>query len=91
MTLPVEIHQENGRFTAAVLGSSDIRAEAASREEAISAVRAEIDRRRQSGKLVFVFVEPVGVSPFFGMFKDDPTLQELCDEAYRLRDADRPE
>jgi hypothetical protein len=32
---------------------------------------------------------PGGISALAGMFADDPTLREICEEIYRERDADR--
>jgi hypothetical protein len=29
-----------------------------------------------------------GLAGLFGKFRDDPTLREICDQAYKERDAD---
>ena len=41
------------------------------------------------GELTSVDIEPLGISDLAGTYRDDPTLREICEEAYRLRDAER--
>jgi hypothetical protein len=92
MTVPVWVGQENGKFTATVLGAPQVKAEGMTKEQAVAAVTAQLRNRVQAGEVVLVDVDKscmVGVSGLAGIFKDDPTLREICEEAYRLRDAER--
>ena len=91
MTLPFVIEQQNGSFSATLLGYPDFRALAATRDGVIQSLRTELSRRMTQGDIVFVDVPQLGVSSFGGIFRDDPDLDEICDEAYRQRDAERPE
>ena len=88
MTIPIQIEQTNGTFTASVLGNQNIRAVAPSRDEVLAALRNELDRRINVGELTTLDVPSVGVTSFAGIFKDDPTLEEIVNEAYRRRDAE---
>ena len=86
MTVPVWVEQLNGTFTASVPGVPGVRAENANREKAIDAVRQQLRTGVAGGQLVMVDIDFVGVSGLAGTYADDPTLQEICAEAYRLRD-----
>jgi hypothetical protein len=86
MTVPVWVEQNNGTFTATVPGVPSVRSENASREKAIDDVRLQLRAGAANGQLVMVDVDFVGVSGLAGTYSDDPTLQEICAEAYRLRD-----
>jgi len=88
MDFPIQIEQTNGSVTAFVLGNPHIRAVAPTRAEAVNALRTEIRKHLAAGDLSFVSVPSTGVSTFGGLFKDDPTLQEIIDEIYRRRDAE---
>jgi hypothetical protein len=88
MTFAVRIEPTNGQFTAEVVGAPDVHATAASRELAMVALRNEIAQRIQTGELNSVEIEPPGLEALFGKYADDPTLTEICEEAYRQRDAE---
>ena len=92
MTVPVWVEQSNGTFTASVLGAPQVSANGATKELAVAAVAAQLHTRMTAGEVVLVDVENlgfVGISGLAGKYKDDPTLREICEEAYRLRDAER--
>ena len=92
MTVPVWVEKQNGMFTATVLGAPKVKAEGATKEQAVAAVTAQLRSRVKAGEVVLVDVDNpgfVGVSGMAGIFRDDPTLREICEEAYRLRDAER--
>ena len=76
---------------AVALKDPDFRALAATRDGVIQSLRTELSRRMTQGDIVFVDVPQLGVSSFGGIFRDDPDLDEIRDEAYRQRDAERPE
>ena len=64
-------------------------ADGATKDEALTALRANIDQRFAHGELLLLDVPYRAVTDFAGLFKDDPTLRDICEEAYRLRDAEK--
>jgi hypothetical protein len=90
MTFSATVHQSNGQFEATLVGAPDVRASAPSREEALAALESTIAQRIERGELVSLDVPGRGVSGLFGKYRDDPTLAEIRDAAYRERDADQP-
>jgi predicted RNase H-like HicB family nuclease len=91
MTFPVQIEPNNGYFTATLVGAPEVSATAGSRAEALAALETCIEQRIAKGDLVSLEVGPRGVSDLAGIFADDPTLREICEEAYRLRDSESGE
>jgi hypothetical protein len=92
MTFPILVTQSDGVFTASVLGSPAMSAAGATKEQAVAAVTARFRAAVAAGEVVLMDVPdpaPAGISSLAGLFKDDPTLREICEEAYRLRDAER--
>ena len=61
----------------------------ATRDAALEALRTELEQQISGGELVFLDVEPKGLLGLAGKYKDDPTLREICEEAYRQRDAQK--
>ena len=88
MTFPVTIEASDERFTASVLGAPAVRAEAPTRDQAIALIKKTLTERVRQGELIFLDIEVGGVSGLAGRFASDPTLREICEEAYRLRDAE---
>ena len=88
MTIPVWVEQQNGTFTASVLGSPLLRASGGSREVALAALRSTLFDPKQ-GELVMLDI-PAGVTALAGKYSDDPGWRETWDdsvaEAYRYRD-----
>ena len=88
MTVPVWVEQSNGTFTASVLGAPQVSASGATKEQAVSAVTAQLRSRVTAGELVLVDVPPPlpfrNVSP-----ADAAALREMCAEIYRERDAQK--
>lgn len=92
MSVPVWVEQKDGVFTASLLGSPQVSASGATQAQAVAAVTVLLRHRVTTGEVVLVDVDSpgfVGISGLAGKFKDDPTLREICEEAYRLRDAER--
>ncbi len=87
MTFPILVQPHNGRFQASVLGSPAIAADGATKEEALTALRTSLNQRFAKGELVLLDVPYRAVTDFAGLFKDDPTLDDIVKEAYRERDA----
>jgi predicted RNase H-like HicB family nuclease len=88
MTFPVIIHSTAGQFEASLVGAPDVNARAPTREEALAKLESAISKRLDDGELVALDVRRKGLAGLFGKFRDDPTLREICDEAYQERDAD---
>lgn len=88
MTFSVTVHPSNGQYEAALIGAPDVNATAATREEALAKLETAISKRLEKGELVQLEVPRRGLAGLFGKFRDDPTLREICEEAYRERDAD---
>jgi hypothetical protein len=91
MTFPVCIEAHNGNFTATLLGSPNLRAEGATRDQALERIKGIIAERMRHGELVFVEVSSPGLLGLAGKYADDPTLSDICEEAYRARDAELAE
>ena len=88
MTFPVLIVQQEGQFSATLVGAPEVGVVRPSRRDAIASLKVEIQRRIDLGELVSLDVETTGVSALAGKYGDDTTLRELCDEAYAARDAE---
>lgn len=88
MTCPIIVEPADDQFTASLAGVGHVRATAPTREQAIVALREELDARVKRGELVFIDLSPIGVSSLAGKFADDPTLRDICEQAYRERDAE---
>jgi hypothetical protein len=87
VTFSVIVHPTDGQYEASLVGAPDVRATAATREEALAALESAIARRLDQGELVALDVRR-GLTALFGAFRDDPTLREICEQAYKARDAD---
>lgn len=88
MGFPKLVKPRQGQFSASLVGASDVRVVEPTRSQAISALTAEIQHRIDVGELMSLDVEPVAVSSLAGSYSDDPTLSEICDRAYEVRDAE---
>ena len=89
MTFPVFVEAGQGRFTAQLVGAPAVQVVGPTRDQALAGLRAAIQERVRTGELTSVEIEPLGISDLAGTYRDDPTLREICAEAYRLRDAER--
>jgi hypothetical protein len=88
MTFSVIVSPLDNRFTAALVGEPEVRAVGPTREAAIAALRAEVTQRVDRGELVTLDVDSAGITGLAGKYRDDPTLEDICAEAYRERDAE---
>ena len=89
MNWPIYVEAQNGHFTATLAGVPNVSVVEATREGAIAALRAKVDQRVEQGELLSIEIKPRGVTASAGAFADDPTLDGIIEDAYRLRDADR--
>ncbi len=88
MTFPIMVEARGGRYAASLAGSPNVRVEEPTRSEAIDALRSKLRQRVERGELLSLEIDAEGVSSLAGKYRDDPTLGEICEEAYRLRDAE---
>lgn len=88
MSFSVMVHASNGQFEAALVGAPDVRVLAPTRAEALAALETALEKRVEKGELVTLEIGRKGLAGLFGKYRDDPTLQDICDEAYRERNAD---
>ncbi|HEY1187083.1 MAG TPA: hypothetical protein VGE74_05465 [Gemmata sp.] len=89
MTFPILVQPHAERFQASVLGSPALAADGATKEEALDALRKTIDQSFARGELLLLDMPYRAVTDFAGLFKDDPTLEEMVKEIYRERDAQK--
>ncbi len=88
----VAIEQVNGHYVAASLAFPDLRAEAETEALAVAGVKGMVAEKLRTRKIVRIdIVAPVRdpmrwAGSFTGL--DGEVLQEICDEAYRQRDAE---
>jgi hypothetical protein len=88
MTLPVLVESCDGQFAAVLVGAPTIRAMGTTQTEALAALQADLAQRIARGELVSLELVPTGLSGLAGKYRTDPTLCEICSEAYRMRDAE---
>lgn len=88
MTFPILIETDDGQFAASLIGAPEVRVVEATRAQAIAELQEELRQRVQLGELLALEVEPLGVSDLAGKYRDDPTLREICAQAYEMRDAE---
>ena len=72
-----------------MIGLPALTVEAVTRAQAIADLKARIQQRVEQGELLSLEVETIGVTDLAGKFKDDPTLRDICEQAYQLRDAEK--
>ncbi len=91
MTFPILVQPTDGRYLATLVGAPEVRAVAATRAEALAALEVAIEQRVARGELLALEVGRQGVSGLIGKYQDDPTLREICEEAYQRRDSESVE
>ena len=91
MSFPIFVHQDNGHFVATLVGSPDVRVTAPTRESALADMKTVLQQRMSQGEIVLLDLEPEGILAMAGKYRDDPTLQDICAEIYRQRDAEPKE
>ncbi len=74
MTCPVLVQPANGQLAATLVGAPEVRATAATRAEALTALEADLERRVAQGELLAREVRGRGVSRLAGKYRDDPSL-----------------
>jgi hypothetical protein len=91
MSFPIVIEEVNGQFAASLIGAPNLRVVKPNRAQAIAGLNAEIQHRVALGELLSLEIDDVSISSLAGKYASDPSLGQICDEAYQLRDAERNE
>ena len=91
MTFPVLIETNEGQVTASLVGAPKVRAVKPTRSQAIKALKEKIEQQIELGELLSLNIGSVGISNLGGKYATDPTLREISDQAYALRDAEQVE
>ena len=86
MTFPVLVETYDGQFVASLVGTSKVRVVEPTRSQAISSLKTKIHQSIEAGELFFLELDTVGISKLAGKYESDPTLRDICDEAYKKRD-----
>jgi hypothetical protein len=84
----VIVHRLDGQFQAELIGAPDVGFSAPTRKEALAALQSAIAKRVDQGNLVALEIPRRGLTELFGKYRNDPTLREICETAYKERDAD---
>ncbi|MEK6287692.1 MAG: hypothetical protein AABO57_18395 [Acidobacteriota bacterium] len=87
MSFSIFVEAVDGQFAASLIGAPNVRVVKPDRAQAIAGLKAEIQQRVALGELQSLEIDAVSVSSLAGNYGSDPTLREICDEAYRLRDS----
>lgn len=89
--LPVLVEPLDGRYQASVPGAPGLRAEGATRDEAVAALRADLDARYARGELVWVDPPTITNPPPPRRFTQEEieATREMVAEMYRARDAQK--
>ncbi len=88
MTFSVVVSPLEDQFSAALVGEPEVRVVGGTREAAIALLKAEVAQRVQRGELIALDITSAGVTSLAGKYREDPTLENICAEAYRQRDAE---
>jgi hypothetical protein len=91
MTFPITVEPINGQFAAVLLGAPHVRGQGASQAQAVASLRQEIERRMARGEILSLEIPATGLASLAGKFREDPTLRDICAEAYQQRLAELPE
>jgi hypothetical protein len=89
MSVTITFERLNGTVSATVAGIPNLRAEGPSEEAAAEALREQLRASLARRTVGFLDVDAVGLSGLAGTYRNDPTLQDICGEAYRMRDEQR--
>ena len=89
MSFPIFVEAVNGQFAASLIGAPNVRVVKPDRAQAIAGLQAEIQQRVALGELLSLEIDAASISNLAGKYESDPTLREIRDEAYELRDAER--
>jgi hypothetical protein len=70
------------------VGAPTVRAVGPTPAEALAVLKAELAHSVWRGEWLSLEIDAVSVADLAGKYADDPTLPEICAEAYEKRDAE---
>jgi hypothetical protein len=88
MTFPIVIERCEGQFRASLVGDPGLWVGAPTQAAAVAALKEQLRERVAQGQLLSVDVDSEAVWGLAGKFADDPTLRDICADAYAARDAE---
>ncbi len=89
MNFPILVEPYEDQFVASLMGAPNMRFVELTRSQAISALETEIYKRIELGELLSLEIDTAGISEMAGKYRTDPTLRDICDNAYQIRDAEQ--
>jgi hypothetical protein len=90
MNFPIVVETVDDQVVASLAGVPEVKATGATRPEALKSLQGELVERIRSGELDSLNVPPTGgILNIAGKYADDPTLEDICKQAYAERDAER--
>ena len=88
MNFSVLIKDCDGQFEASLVGAPNIRVLQPTRSDTISAIETKIQQSVEEGELLSLDIGSEGISSIAGKCSADPTLADIRDEAYKIRDSE---
>ncbi len=88
MNFPILIEASDDKFEASLVGAPNVRVVEPTRSQAITSIEAEIKHHIERGDLVSLDIDETGISNLAGKYNTDPTLREICDNTYQIRNAE---
>ncbi len=89
MSFPISIIDGGGQFTARLIGAPELTGVGPTRESAIDGLRVAVQKQVEAGQLATL--DMGAWLEIAGNFADDPLLEDICREAYALRDSENEE
>jgi hypothetical protein len=91
MTFAILVQDSGDQFVASLAGVPEVSVIGSSREAAVTGLKEQLKQRVAEGQLLSIEVDRDDVWGLAGRFADDPTLRDICTEAYAHRDAELAE
>jgi len=88
MTFPVLVEPCEDHFSATLVGVPQLRVVGRTRQEALAALKTAISQRVGRGELLWLEIDTLGAAELAGKYASDPTLPQICADAYQARDAE---
>jgi hypothetical protein len=89
VAIRIRQHEANG-FTAELVGVPGMSRSGANRKEVVEALRQDVRDSMQRGEFEWMDIEAPGAMAVFGTHASDPYLENIVNDIYRQRDAERP-
>lgn len=91
MMFSVLVEPKSSGYQAIVVGMPNLKADGATRDEAVIALKASLNATAARGDLLTIDVPTLAISDTAGSYRDGEAeiLREICAEIYRERDAEK--